>query len=77
VPHTALMGKKKVEGGEGRTDRHKPSRMVRIKEGLARQLDRIVGRDLTDFTAEVNRAVREMLAREGLWPPPGERTEED
>lgn len=49
-------------------DRHKPSRMVRIKGALAVQLDKLVQQNATDMTEEVNRAVREMLAREGLWP---------
>lgn len=50
-------------------DRHKPRRMAGIKEVLARQVDHLCARNATDFTEEVNRAVREMLVREGLWPP--------
>ncbi len=50
-------------------DRHKPSRMTRIRGRIADQLQRLVDRNETDFTGEVNRAVREMLEREHLWPP--------
>lgn len=57
------MAKKK------RPDQHKPSRMVRIRERLAAQLDLIARRNETSVTDEVNRAVRELLQREGLWPP--------
>ena len=49
-------------------DGHKPSRMVRIKEVLASLLDEIVDENATDFTAEVTRAVRELLERAGKWP---------
>lgn len=61
-----IMAKRKISTG----DRHKPGRMVRLKEQLARQLDILVVRNATNTTQEVQRAVREMLAREGLWPPP-------
>lgn len=53
-------------------DRHKPRRMVGIKESLAEQLDKLVERNASGFTTEVNRAVRELLAREGFWPPSGD-----
>ncbi len=65
----ALMAKKKS------TDRHKPSRMVRLKESLARRLDSLVERNATSLAQEVNRAVRELLEREGLWPPPSKHAD--
>lgn len=58
------MGKKKAA-----SDRHKPSRMVRIRKSLAEQIDAIVEKNASDFTEEVNRAVREYLERAGQWPP--------
>jgi hypothetical protein len=63
MPDNALMADEK------RKDRHKPSRMVRIKERLARQLDHLVERNESSVTSEVNRALRELLEREKLWPP--------
>jgi hypothetical protein len=60
-----LMAKKKST-----TDRHKPARMVRIREILAVQLDKIAERDATDLTEVVNTAVRKFLIAEGYWPPP-------
>ena len=48
--------------------------MVRIKETLAQLVDVVAERRATDVTDEVNRAVRELLEREGLWPPPANRT---
>lgn len=42
---------------------------VRIREPLAAQLLLLTDRNATDFTEEINRAVREMLVREHLWPP--------
>lgn len=70
MPTTACMAKKKPQAAEPAApkDRHKPSRMVRVREALADQLDELVGRNASDFTEEVNRAVRELLQREGLWP---------
>ncbi len=59
------------------TDRHKPSRMTRIRGRLADQLQKLVDRNETDFTSEVNRAVRELLEREQLWPPPGKPAKPD
>ncbi len=64
MSHNAVMVRKKKTPG----DRHRPSRMVRVKEALAAQVDLLVERRATDLTEEVNRAVREMLEREGLWP---------
>lgn len=51
-------------------DRHKASRMTRIKESLAVELEKLADQNATSITVEVNRAVRELLIREGLWPPP-------
>lgn len=45
--------------------------MVRIPEALARQLDLLAARNVTGISAEASRAVRELLEKEGLWPPPG------
>lgn len=64
MSQNAVMTKKKSN------DRHKPSRMTRVREVLAVQLDKLSKRNATGFTEEVNRAVRELLTREGLWPPP-------
>jgi hypothetical protein len=59
--HTGYMGK---------SDRHKPSRMVRVREVLAQQLDHLAVQRASDLTELVNQAVRELLERAGLWPPP-------
>ena len=49
-------------------DRHKPSKQYRVKKQLARLLDRLAERRASSGPEEVNRAVRELLEREGLWP---------
>lgn len=60
----ALMGKKKNS-----TDRHKPgSQMVRIRRQYAEPLAALVERNASDNTEEVNRALRLLLEKEGLWP---------
>ena len=64
---TVPMSKKKASPES--TDRHKPSRMVRLKERLAVQLELVAAENATSLTEEVNRAVRELLQRAGLWPP--------
>lgn len=62
------MSKKKGDPAP-KPDPHKPARMVRVKAVLAEQLDIVASRNATDFSDEVNRAVRELLERAGLWPP--------
>lgn len=51
-------------------DRHKPSRMCRIRGRLATQAKKLGDKLEHDFTQVVNDALREKLEREGLWPPP-------
>lgn len=51
------------------SDRHKPSRNVRLRERLANQLQLLAERDDSNITEQTNRAVRELLVREGFWPP--------
>lgn len=52
---------------EAESDR-KPFRWGRVRERLARQLDKLVATNESDFTEEVNIAVRERLERHQLWP---------
>jgi hypothetical protein len=59
------MGKKKPTA-----DRHKKSKMVRIKPRLATQGELLAERLESDFTKLCNDALREKLEREGMWPPP-------
>ena len=62
----ARMAKKRTP----QVDNRKPARMVRIREALALQVDKLVEQDASDFTEVVNLAVRELLAKRGLWPVP-------
>jgi hypothetical protein len=55
------------------SDRHKPARQMRIHPLLAAQLDVLAERNATTAPQEAHRAIREMLEREGLWPPPGQQ----
>jgi hypothetical protein len=66
MPQTVSVPRKKKTPAQ---DRHKPSRMARVRDSLAKKLDDLADRNATDFTEELNRAVRELLQREGLWPP--------
>lgn len=52
-----------------KTDRHKPAKMVRVNSRLAEVLELVAERNATTFPTEVNRAIRELLEREHLWPP--------
>lgn len=66
-----LMAKKKVGTADGKaTKKRKPTRWARIRLQIAKQMDELVSRNSSDFTEEVNIAVRERLERQGLWPPP-------
>jgi hypothetical protein len=64
------MARKKVKTAELPTipEQRKPTRWARIRLTLAKQIDIIVAQNATDFTEEVNRAVREYLERNGKWP---------
>ena len=50
------------------TDRHKPSRMTRIPEKMAVQLEKMAEHKSTSLVDEVKQAVREYLERNNLWP---------
>jgi hypothetical protein len=66
LSNNALMGKRKRKPD----DRHKESRMVRVKESLARQVEILVERYDTNFAQEIHRLILEGLERRQLWPPP-------
>ncbi|HEY7330143.1 MAG TPA: hypothetical protein VH592_21075 [Gemmataceae bacterium] len=63
------MGSRKKKSD---SDRHKPARQIRLNIRLAAQLEKLAHRNATSVPQEVGRAVREMLEREKLWPPPDE-----
>lgn len=65
--HNMLMAKKKPA-----EKYRKPTRWARIRERLAKQMDILVNRHASDFTEEVNIAVREYLVRAGLWSVSGD-----
>lgn len=44
-------------------------RPMRVRHVLAERLDMLAERNATTATEEMNRAVREYLEREKLWPP--------
>ena len=65
--HTATMARKQTAGRSG--DRHKPGRQVRIPQSLGEVLEDLAAKRVTSVPEEVKRAIREMLEREGYWPP--------
>lgn len=58
-----LMGIKKPRTN----DRHKPSRMLRVRGPLAEVIQAIANENASDFTEEGNRILREWLEKAGLW----------
>lgn len=50
-------------------DRHKPHRMLRVRQAFADAIQALADRNSSDFTEEGNRMIREWLEKEGLWPP--------
>lgn len=64
--HNVLMPNKPTKKTE---DRHKPSRMVRIPERMAVQLEKLAESRENTISDEVRTAVREFLERAGMWPP--------
>ena len=56
---------------EPKRDRHKRKGMqLRLHPLMRQQLDLLVERNVSTLSAEIIAAIREKLAREGLWPPP-------
>jgi len=45
------------------------NRKFKVRKQLLGPLDALAERKATDVTELVNQAVRELLEREGLWPP--------
>jgi predicted transcriptional regulator len=50
-------------------DRHKPGSLVRVRKALIDQVDKLAERDAATRPEIVNRAVKEYLEREKMWPP--------
>ncbi len=72
--------KRKPGRPKGRSkDRHKPGRQVRIRAAFLDALDGLARANGTTAPEEVNRAVRELLQREGRWPrkPPPQPDQAD
>lgn len=61
----ASMSKKDPSNG----DRHKPRKMVGIRKQFIEPLEQLAEDNGTKVTDEVNRAVRELLEREGRYKP--------
>jgi hypothetical protein len=69
----AVMGRKR-ETNQAKADRHKPRKMVAIRKQyhhLAEQLAVRLG--CSDLTELANIALRELLEKHELWPPPKEQ----
>ncbi len=67
MPESVLMEKRNKKPVA--TDRHKPSRMIRLPALLYAQLEKLAERNVTNPTQETIRAVREYLESQQLWPP--------
>lgn len=52
-------------------EKAKQNRRVLIRPATFRQLELLAGRDESEVAELVNRACRELLKAEGLWPPKG------
>jgi hypothetical protein len=62
-----IMAKQKPK--RSAPENRKPTKGVRIRLALFDAALALGKRNETSATTEINRAVRELLAREGLWPP--------
>ncbi len=63
-----FMSERKKKETDRSKDRHLPSRQMRVRKRLADALDRLAERNDSTAPSEANRAIRELLEREGLWP---------
>ncbi len=55
---------------EKKTDKHKPSRMVRIPEPMAVELEKMADEQFNNLTEQVKIAVREYLEKHARLPKP-------
>ncbi len=69
MAENALMAKKTTKTDEPSKDRHKPSRMIRIRERIALQAEAFAESRETDLTQAVNELLIVALETKGLWPP--------
>ena len=51
-------------------DRHKPHRMLRVRQAFADIIQAMAEQNSSDFTEEGNRIIREWLEQNGKWPVP-------
>lgn len=73
VSHNATMPRKPANPRTSEQYR-KPARMVRIRERLATQGDKLAEKLAKDLTEIVNDALRAYLEMNGFWPtPPDDR----
>lgn len=67
MPTVVDMGRKP----NSKADRHKPRRMVAVREQYHEPGDELAKKlGCSDLTELVNIAVRELLEKHSLWPPP-------
>ncbi len=64
-----MKKKEKPTNATVKTDRHKPTRMVRLPAALAAELKKLADENFSNVTQETIRLVREGLRREGRLPP--------
>lgn len=72
MTQNGCMAKKKTE-----SDRHKPSRMIRVRERIARQAEALANAREMTLTEAVNQLIIRGLEQEGLWPPPKAQVKEE
>lgn len=67
----AVMAKKTTNTDKPKKDRHKPSRMVRVRERVAAAVDLFAESKATDFTEAVNALLIRALEAADFWPSTG------
>ncbi|HEY1189624.1 MAG TPA: hypothetical protein VGE74_18400 [Gemmata sp.] len=60
----------------GKDSKTNENRKFKVRPQLLTKLDALAERKATDVTELVNQAVRELLEREGFWPPKPEEKKE-
>jgi hypothetical protein len=72
APRLSHMGRKKKPpaGASGKTDRHKPGKLIRLPEKLVALLQELADEEFNTATEQAKIAVREYLQRRGKLPRP-------
>jgi hypothetical protein len=77
IPSPTITLMAKQDQPEQSAEKPAHARRVLLRPRIFEQVEQMAERDEADIAEIVNRAVRELLEREKLWPPPSGKSNDD